>query len=182
MLSSSSFTNSAGKQVVFGEVLNNTGDRQESVQVTATFYNAAHEVLRTASATTYVNVMPSRTRSPFKISINKPAGYDHYDVAVVTNQRSVEPLVGNLNISSSSITSAPGPSFKGTFKNANSFSAHAVNSIVTLFDAWATVINVRSDATSPTFMPANSTATYSSTFTSHYTGWNYGYVYLEGTR
>ena len=73
ILSSSSFLNN-GKQVVVGELVNNTGDSRELIQVTATYFNAADQPIARASALTYVNVVASRGRTPFKVSLTKPAG------------------------------------------------------------------------------------------------------------
>ena len=126
--------------------------------------------------------MGSRTRSPFRLSLPKPAGYDHYAVVVSHWQRSAFFVVGNIKVTSSSQTTAPGPSFKGTIKNLNSFGVHAVNSVVTLYDKWAVVINARSDATSPASLAASATASYSSTFTDGYGGWNRGVVLIEATK
>lgn len=181
ILSSSSYLNN-GKQVVVGEVLNNTFDSQELIQVTATYFNAADQPIVRASALTYVNVVPSRGRTPFKVIVNKPAAYDHYSVAVEYSQRSLTAVVGNLTVTSSSLTSTPAPSLKGSFKNNNGFGIHAVNSIATLYDKWAVVINARTDATSPSSLSAGATATYNSTFVAPYAGWNYGRVLLEATR
>jgi hypothetical protein len=71
---------------------------------------------------------------------------------------------------------------KGSFKNDNSFGVHAANSIATLYDKWAVVINARSDDASPSSISAFATATYNSTFTAPYAGWNFATVQLEATR
>jgi hypothetical protein len=181
ILSSSSFLNN-GKQVVVGELLNNTGDKRELAQVTATYFNAANQAIARASALAYLNVVPSRGRTPFKVSLTQPDAYDHYSVEVEYSQRSLDLIVDNLTVTSSSLTSTPAPSLKGSFKNNNSFGIHAVNSIATLYDKWAVVINARNDDTSPSSLSAGATATYNSTFTAPYAGWNYATVLLEATR
>jgi glucose/arabinose dehydrogenase len=181
ILSSSSFLKN-GKQIVVGELLNNTGDKRELAQVTATYFNAADQAIARASALTYLKVVPSRGRTPFKVSLTQPAAYDHYSVEVEYSQRSQDVPVGNLTVTSSSLTSTPAPSLQGSFKNNNGFGIHAVNSIATLYDRWAVVINARDDNTSPSSLSAGATATYNSTFGTPYAGWNYATVLLEATR
>ena len=85
-------------------------------------------------------------------------------------------------MTSSSLTSTPAPSLKGSFKNNNGFGIDAVNSIATLYDKWAVVINARTDATSPSSLSAGATATYNSTFVGSVRRWNYASVLLEATR
>ena len=97
-------------------------------------------------------------------------------------QATATQVVGSLPVSSSSVTSVPGPRFTGNFKNNNGFGIKLANSVVTLYDGWATVINTRSDPTSPATLAAGQTASYSSTFARHYSGWNMGVVVLEATR
>jgi hypothetical protein len=53
--------------------------------------------------------------------------------------------------------------------------------MVTLYDTWATVINVRSDWTSPITVAAGASASYNMSFSQHYSGWNRGAVLIQGS-
>ena len=182
VLSASSYLNSAGKQVVVGEVLNNTGDVKKQIQLEVTYYNAADVVLKTVTTSTFVDIMGMRTRSPFSVSVTKPAGYDHFGVVVSFSQRTSTSAYVTVSRTSLNVTSVPGPKFSGGLKNTNAFGIHAVNSIVTLYDNWGVVMNARSDPTSPTSLSANATGTFSSTFNGHYTGWSNATVIIEATK
>jgi glucose/arabinose dehydrogenase len=180
ILSSSAWTDSAGKLNVDGEVLNNTPDKHR-LMLTATYYDAANQFLGKQDIFAHINVMRGRTRSPFRVSVVKPAGYDHYTVAITGAWPSTDLAIENLNVSSSSVVTNPGPSFRGNFTNQNGFQTRYTQSVVTLYDKWATVINVRGDWTSPINVNPGASGTYNSTFTEHYAGWNRAAVLLQAS-
>ncbi len=81
-----------------GEVLNNTGTAQQSVKITATYYNSANVVIKTDFTNPMAGDLSSRGRSPFVVGTEAPIGYHHYTLKVTSTSLATAP-VGNLVVS-----------------------------------------------------------------------------------
>ena len=101
VLSSTGWVDDEGNLNVDGEILNNTDNRRRLAVVRVTLYNNANQVIGTKDAYAWINVIRPRTRSPFRVSMEKPSKYDHYSVAVSYSQKTTDYVVQNIGITSS---------------------------------------------------------------------------------
>jgi glucose/arabinose dehydrogenase len=183
ILSSTGWINTSGTLNIDGELLNNTDNRRRLIVVRATLYDEADQVIGTKDAYAWINVVRPRTRSPFRVSIEVPDGYDHYSVKVNYSQKTDNYVVQNIGITSSSQgTDANGAWFKGSFKNKNGFSLKWTTSLTSLFDKWGNVMTVDSSWTKPITVPANGTGQYDVRFGQHYENFNKVVVSIQATR
>jgi len=181
VVSSSSWTDGSGTLHINGEVLNNTADKYRLVRIEAKYYDGSGNLLATEARFANVNVMTGRTRSPFGISIARPAGFARYALTV-TGSKTTDIVVGKLRVTSkSSGTNSTGPWWRGKFVNDNSFQVRWTETLTTLYDRWGDVINTSRDWTNPQTIPAGGSSSYAIEFSEHYAGWNRKLIVLQTT-
>ncbi len=182
VLSSAAWTDSYGYLHIPGEVLNNTPNRREYVEITATYYNSANQVLATDFTFTNVWTVNARQRAAFELLSPRPTGYHHYKLSVSSSVTSVAPignlvLAGGVNYTDAYI----GRHFVGEVTNKNSFVVDFVQVVLTLYNARGGVFHTDFTFTNPYTLASGQTAPFD-VWTERYVGTN-RYIYsLEGTR
>jgi len=181
VVSSSSWADGSGTLHINGEVLNNTAEKYRLVRIEAKYYDGSGNLLATEARFANVNVMTGRTRSPFRISIPRPAGFARYALTI-TGSKTTDVVVGKLRVTSKSGgTNSTGPWWRGKFVNNNSFQVRWTETLTTLYDRWGDVINTSRDWTNPQTIPAGGTSSYAVQFSAHYAGWNRKLIVLQTT-
>lgn len=170
--SAPAWTDTIGYLHIPGEVLNNTAERREYVKITATYYNSANQIIATDFAYTTLWTLNPRTRSPFELMTELPAGYHHHKLSVTSSITSTAP-VGNLAVAGGvPYTDSIGyRHYVGSVTNNNSFSVQFVQVALTLYNAKGYVIATDYAFTDPYDLAAGQTAPFD-VFTDRFNGTN----------
>ncbi len=161
VLSSSTWTDEYGYLNVAGEVLNNTSGNREYVQITGTYYDSANRVVGTGFTYTDNTIVKARTRSPFKIVDDKPAGYHHLKLTVSSASTTASPVAGLKVVGGIAYTDEWGYRYNpGEVTNTNSFTARYVMVSATYYNRAGSVFNTEFTFTNPFDIGARKTAPY----------------------
>ena len=86
------FTGGGGDVHVIGEVLNNTGDNQENVELVVSFYDGTGQKVGEVIAPPVIEVLPQGVTVPFEAVLTRPSiGHTSYDIAASGYATSLEP-------------------------------------------------------------------------------------------
>jgi peptidoglycan/xylan/chitin deacetylase (PgdA/CDA1 family) len=169
ILSSSTWTDSAGYLHVVGEVLNNTADNRRWIEIDATHFNAAGQVVGTAVGYTTIATLAPRARSPFEIRSRLPVGYQRTTLRICTpsaagcasGQVTTAPIRGlAVTPKASYLDSRGSRHYPGTIRNANTTTAYLTSAATTLYDTYGTVRGLGRGATNPSTVAAGGSASF----------------------
>jgi hypothetical protein len=90
-------TSRGGYLTTEGEILNNTRNYRELIEIDATYYNSAGRVVGTDFTYADLQIVPNRRRSPFSLFRAVPSGYDHLRLTVTSDVTTAKP-VGQLTV------------------------------------------------------------------------------------
>ena len=138
------WTDGLGNLHIAGEVLNNryTPENRKLVQVTATLYDNAGNVLTTDVASTAHSIVEPRTRSPFEIVTELPDGYDHYKLTVSSSFSDVDLMGIGLEAGEPFTDGLGVRHWVGTLTNGNDFTVDVVKVILTQYDSLGLFLNM----------------------------------------
>jgi peptidoglycan/xylan/chitin deacetylase (PgdA/CDA1 family) len=176
VLSSTSWTDSAGYLHVIGEVLNNTSDPRRWIEIDATLKDGAGATLGSAVGYSDIATLPPGSRSPFEITGRAPAGLATASLTVCTpvssggclsGEITTAPLGGLVVAAGSVSTNAAGHRrYRGSVRNTGTANAHLTQAVVTQYDAYGQVRGLGVGSTDPSTLPGGATGTYDVTASS----------------
>jgi peptidoglycan/xylan/chitin deacetylase (PgdA/CDA1 family) len=159
VLSSTTWTDSAGYLHVAGEVLNNTAEYRRWIEVDGTLLDATGRAVGSAVGYPDVPTIAPWSRSPFELTTRRPTGYARTTLKVCTPSPTGGCLSGQTTsapVAGLSITAAPTyldasgrRHYAGTIRNGGTSTAYLVRSVVTLYDVYGNVAGFAGSATSP---------------------------------
>jgi hypothetical protein len=160
VLSSSVFKDLWGDLHVVGEVLNNTSNNVNGIEINVTFYNSTGGVVGTASTYAFIGgwswdppLVPSQ-KSPFHIELwDPPTDWSSYRFVVVYEIADESPLTGLQVVNVTTRDDGESYHIYGEIRNNASDSFRSVEAVATLYDANGKVINVGASGANPSGLP-----------------------------
>lgn len=160
VLSSSVFKDLWGDLHVVGEVLNNTSNNVNGIEINVTFYNSTGGVVGTASTYAYIGgwswdppLVPSQ-KSPFHIELwDPPTDWSSYRFVVVYEIADESPLTSLQVVNVTTHYDSYGRyHVLGEVENNEAVTVSSVEAIIALYDDTGLVINCGSEYTNPSIL------------------------------
>lgn len=139
-------------QTVVGEVVNNSNHAVQSVEITATFYSAAGNVLATETGYSEIDVIPAGADVPFTVTLfDPPAGITRFTLAAVSlTDPAEDTAIAGLVAQQTEMTFADDTlTFKGTVKNTSTTALVQVVVVIAAYDAAGNVVRVEFASADP---------------------------------
>jgi hypothetical protein len=165
LVSDNRFTDEFNKLTIVGEVRNDSNLIVGDTEITVTFYDANGSVITTTAGTSMLATIPPGEKSPFIISMERPAGLDSHSLRAIA--RPVEPApYPQLTVTELRRFEDDAGFFhiKGTIRNAGSTAARQVTVAAAIYDRSNRVINISFAYTDPPVIPPGAEAAYDVTF------------------
>jgi peptidoglycan/xylan/chitin deacetylase (PgdA/CDA1 family) len=169
ILSSSSWSDSAGYLHVVGEVLNNTADNRRWIEIDATHLNSAGQVVGSAVGYTTIPTLAPRARTPFEITSRLPVGYQRTTLRICTpspagcaSGQVTNALIGGLAVTPKAtyLDTRGSRHYPGTIRNANTTGIYLTGATTTLYDTYGTVRGIGRALSSPSTVAAGGSAAF----------------------
>ncbi len=142
LMSSHDYEDDLGFITIVGEVRNDLQMNVGKVLVAATFYNAGGDVIEEASTSTMADILLPGQRSPFALTLPRPADLWEYSLRITARPTLEQPLTGLEVIQSHAYEDGVGfYHVAGEIENAGQRTANRVQVIVTLYDKWGKIVN-----------------------------------------
>lgn len=159
IVSNSSWTDGAGYVHIVGEVVNNTSQNQQFVEVDATYYDASSNVIGTDFTFTELDVLTPGEKSPFVFLVSPTSypSYNHYTLGPVTGSATATAAsqLFTTTVTSDTFDAYGYEYIAGTVLNRNTATADFVEPIFTFYnggtvvDGDFTYVNTGSTASIP---------------------------------
>ena len=139
-------------QTVVGEVVNGSNHAVQSVEITATFYGAAGNILATETGYSEIDVIPAGGDVPFTVTLfAPPAGITRFTlVAVALTDPAEDTAISGLVAQQTEMTLEDDTlTLKGTVKNTSSAALVQVVVVIAAYDAAGRVVRVEFASADP---------------------------------
>jgi hypothetical protein len=136
----STFTSTFGSRYIVGEVQNNGSNNAQFVKIIADVFNAQDQLITTDFTYTVRDIVADGEKSCFKVLMNEPAGFDHYQLSVEASTTTEEPrplVITSVNEGSNQFAYE----LVGQVRNDGQTPAQFVKIVGTLFDSNGVVID-----------------------------------------
>jgi hypothetical protein len=156
-----------GTLTIVGEVRNDSHLDVGETAVTATFYGTDGQVIGEASGSTMLRALPPGVRSPFMITLPRPAGLENYSTRATGRPITSTPTDAELDVVASRRfeDTAGFYHIAGVIENPGGRRVEQARVIVTLYDRAGRVINVGFAYPQPPSLSPNDRADFDVTFT-----------------
>jgi len=142
LMSSHDYEDDLGFITIVGEVRNDLQMNVSKVLVTATFYDAGGDVIEEASTSTMMDILLPGQRSPFALTLPRPADLWEYSLRITARPTLEQPLAGLEVVQSRAYEDEVGfYHVTGEVENSGPRTADRVQVIVTLYDKWGKIVN-----------------------------------------
>lgn len=161
LVSDNNYTDDFNTLTIVGEVRNDSNLDVGQTDIAVMFYDVAGAIIGTASGTTMLDVIPPGEKSPFIITLTRPAGLASHSLRAVG--RPVVPEQGSqLTVTDVKRFEDDAGFFhvKGTIENVGSTTARRVKVGVVIYNRDNRVINVGFTYTNPPKLVPGQTASY----------------------
>jgi hypothetical protein len=152
---------------IVGEVRNDTRLDVGQTTVTATFYDTNGQIIEEANGATMLGTLAPGIRSPFNITLPRPAGLADYSLRATGRPITLPPTDAGLNIvNTRRFEDSTGfYHIAGVIENQSGRRVEQVRVIVTLYDRAGRVVNVGFAYPQPASLSPNDRADFDVTFT-----------------
>lgn len=156
---------SIGSITVVGEVVNNTSQSIEFVQITANFYSASNQLLATDHSYSTLGAIPAHGDSPYSILLySPPAGVTSVTVQVTDYDTPATfydlPSGLTLKVTNSYVDAIGVVHFVGTVKNESGVAWDFVEPVIALYDEHGAMVRTSRTYTSPRTLGPGQSATF----------------------
>ena len=161
LVSDNNFTDDFNTLTIVGEVRNDSNLTVGESDISVTFYDASGNIIDTATGETMLQTIPPGERSPFILSVKRPAGLNSHSLRAVAVP--VESEQGSqLSVSEVRRFEDDAGFFhvKGTVENVGNTTAKRVNVAAVIYDRSNQVINISFTYASPANIKPGESATY----------------------
>jgi peptidoglycan/xylan/chitin deacetylase (PgdA/CDA1 family) len=170
ILSSTTWTDTAGYLHVAGEVLNNTAEPRRWIQIDATFLNSGGAAVGSAVGYAEIPTLAPRSRSPFEIVARKPAGWASTTLRICTPSSTGACVAGQVAPAApgglaalplqSYLGSLGRRHYAGSVRNDRTATSYLTAALVTAYDGYGNVLGLASGTTKPPSVGAGTSGSY----------------------
>jgi len=165
LVSDNNYTDEFNTLTIVGEVRNDSNVDVGQTDITVTFYNAAGTIINTASGATMLKTIPPGEKSPFIITLTRPAGLASHSLRAVarpvTPQAGAQLTAGNLKRFEDD---AGFFHVTGSIQNVGSTTAKRIKVAAIIYNRDNRVINVGFTYSNPPKLAPGQSATYDVSF------------------
>ncbi len=165
LVSDNNYTDEFNTLTIVGEVRNDSNVDVGQTDITVTFYNAAGTIINTASGATMLKTIPPGEKSPFIITLTRPAGLASHSLRAVA--RPVTPQTGAQLAAANLKRFEDDAGFfhvTGSIQNVGSTTAKRIKVAAIIYNRDNRVINVGFTYSNPPKLAPGQLATYDVSF------------------
>ena len=142
----------------------NTSTTPRAVTVTARLYSANGTLLKTASVRTLIPTLAGRSRSPYVIKMDRPAGYASAKIAITSS--SARTATRQLSVSGVTSTAPTTSSWRvaGTITNTSATTARSVAYVASIYDAFGSIQGATAASPTSSTLAPKAKTTFVTTF------------------
>jgi hypothetical protein len=165
VLSSEQYVDDLGTLTVAGEVRNDSALNISGARVAVTFYDALGQALGEAETPTLIDILSPGQRSPFILTLPRPATLADYSLRATACPTTEEPRSHLAVLSSRSLEEGGFYHVVGQVENQGPSALDGVKVMVTLYDLGGKVVNVGVTRSKPEHLAPGEQATFDCVFT-----------------
>ena len=143
-------------------IAKNTGNANINyVKISGTFYDSNNNVVDTDFTYTMLDILKPDQKSPFKIMLSEPDGYDHYSLSISFSETSDNPYAGLEIQGVTDRTDAYGYYYiDGNVQNTGSVDVTYVKLVAIIYDSSGKIIDADFTYTDPSDISAGGTESF----------------------
>jgi hypothetical protein len=161
LVSDNNFTDDFDTLTIVGEVRNDSNLTVGESDISVTFYDTSGNIIDTATGETLLQSIPPGEKSPFILSVKRPAGLNSHSLRAIAVPVAAEPG-SQLSVREVRRFEDDAGFFhvKGTIENVGNTTAKRVNVAAAIYDRSNQVININFTYANPTNIRPGETAAY----------------------